>query len=95
MDWHFVRRSMRRRHRKQHGAQVRHRIRQDNRIRGKMLPHRLRRIRLDAGMIERETVECASRDTEGNRENGEQHYDMPTRKPALFATKIGFHPHYF
>jgi hypothetical protein len=66
---------MGRRHRKQHGTQIRDGIRQNNRIRRKVLPHRMRSISLDAGMIEKSAVKSAGGYADGNRENGEQcHY---------------------
>jgi len=85
MGLHFDRRSMWRHHRKQEHAQVGDGIRQNYRVRGKMLPHGMRRIRLDARMIEIDTVERAGRNAEGNREDGEQHYYTPTPKPGFFA----------
>ena len=66
---------MGRRHRKQHGTQIRDGIRQNKRICRKMLPHRMRLISLDAGVIEKSAVKGAGGNAGGNHENGDQcHY---------------------
>ena len=95
-DLRFYGWSMRRRHRKQYGAQVGDGLRHNNGIRRKMLSHRMRRIRLDARTVEIEAVENAGGHADGNREDGEQHYQVSAREPAASATKqIGFPPHLF
>jgi hypothetical protein len=78
MGLHFDRRSMWRYHRKQERAQIRDWVRQNYRIRGKMLSHGMRRISLDARMVEIDTVERAGSNAEGNREDGEQCNKTPT-----------------
>ena len=69
-------RSMGCRHRKQHGTQIRDRIRQNKRICRKVLPHRMRLISLDVGIIEKSAVKSAGGNADGNRENGEQRHYM-------------------
>ncbi len=59
-----------------------------------MLSHRMRLSRLDASVVEIETVEGAGRNADGNREYGEQYYDIPARKPTAFATKQIRFPHH-
>lgn len=57
-------------------------MRQNKGVCGKMLSHGMRRIGLDAGMVEREAVECAGRNADGNREHGQQYNQIAPRDAA-------------
>jgi len=73
VDPRFGRRSMWCGHRKQHRAQVRDGIGQNDGICVKMLSLRMRRISPDARMIDSEAVESASRNAGEDRQNRQQH----------------------
>ncbi len=64
-------------HREQHGAHDRDGARYNKRICVEMLSYRMRRIGVSARMVEIETVEHAGRNTDANRQDGDQHDYMP------------------
>ncbi len=76
-DLHVDGRSVRLRYREQHGAHDRDGARHHKRICVEMLSHGMRRIGVSARMVEIETVEHAGRNTDANREDGEQHHYLP------------------
>ena len=76
-DLHIDGRSVWLSYREQHGARARDGARHNKRICVEMLSHGVRRILVNARMVEVETVEHAGRNTDANRQDREQHEYMP------------------